>query len=89
MVEAMEGQEVTNADIPGAFLQTYYEKLDIHIKLEGDMVTLLEETNPECYKYFTYTYKRGMKCLYADANKSIYGTLEASLLFWGELSKSL
>ena len=47
MIDAMEGQEVTNADIPGAFLQTYYEKLDVHIKLEGDMVTLLEETNPD------------------------------------------
>ena len=27
--------------------------------------------------------------MYAEAKKAIYGTLEASLLFWGELSKSL
>ena len=27
--------------------------------------------------------------MYAEAKKAIYGTLEASLLFWGKLSKSL
>ena len=27
--------------------------------------------------------------MYAKAKKAIYGTLEASLLFWGKLSKSL
>ena len=27
--------------------------------------------------------------MYAEAKNAIYGTLEASLLFWGELSKSL
>ena len=46
MIEAMEGQEVATADIPGSFLQTYYDKRYIHIKLEGDMVTLLEYTDP-------------------------------------------
>ena len=42
MLDAMEGREVATADIPGVFLQTYYDKGDIHIKLEGDMITLLE-----------------------------------------------
>ena len=46
MIESMEGREVATTDIPGAFLQTDYEKVDIHIKLEGDMVTLLEEIDP-------------------------------------------
>ena len=52
MIYAMEGQEVATADIPGAFLQTDYDKGDIHIKLEGAMVNLLEEIDPEYYKYF-------------------------------------
>ena len=42
MIDAMEGWGVATADIPGVFLQTNYNKGDIHIKLEGDMVTLLE-----------------------------------------------
>ena len=47
------------------------------------MVTLLEEIDPEYYKDFIYTYKIGRKCMYAEAKKAIYGTLEASLLFRG------
>ena len=89
MIDAMEGQEVATSDIPGAFLQTDYDKGDIHIKLEGAMVTLLEEIDLEYYKDLIFTDKRGRKCMYAEANKAIYGTLEASLIFWGEISKSL
>ena len=89
MSDTMEGQEVATADILGAFLQTDYEKGDIHIKLEGDMVTLLEEIDPQYYKGFIFTYISGRKCMYAEAKKAIYETLEASLLFWGKLSKSL
>ena len=46
MIYAMEGQEVATANIPGAFLHTGYDKGDIHIKLEGAVVTLIEEIDP-------------------------------------------
>ena len=85
----MEGREVANADIPGAFLQTDYDKGDIHIRLEGEMVTILEEIDPEYYKYFILTDKIRRKCMYAESKKDFHGTLEASLLFLGKLSKSL
>ena len=85
IIDAMEGWEVATADIPGDFLQTNYDKGDIHIKLEGAMVALLEDIDPEYYKYSIYTDKRVMKCMRAEAKKDIYGTLEASLLFWGKL----
>ena len=61
MIDAMEGQGVATTNIPGVFLQTDYDKGDIHIKLEGAMVTLLEEIDPEYYKDFIYTDKRGRK----------------------------
>ena len=89
IIDAMYGWEVATADIPGSFLQTDYGKGDIHIKLEGAMVTLLRNIGPEYYKDFIYTEKRGRECMYAEAKKAIYGTLEASLIFWGKLSKSL
>ena len=89
MIDAMEGREVATSDIPGDFLQTDYDKVNIHIKLKGAVVTLLEEIDPEYYKDFIFTDKRGRKCMYAEAKKTIYGTLEASLLFWGKLSKRL
>ena len=53
------------------------------------MVTLLEDIEPGYYKGFIYTYKRGRNFMYAEAKKAIYGTLEASLIFWGKLSKIL
>ena len=89
MIDSMEVCEVATADIPGAFLQTDYDKGDIHIKMEGDTVTILEDIDPEYYTDFIYTDKRGRKCMYAEAKKAVYGTLEESLLFWGKLSKSL
>ena len=89
MNDTMEGREAATADIPGAFMQTEYYKGDIHIKLEGTMVNLLEEIDPEYYKDFIYTDKRGKKCMYAETRKDIYGTLDASLLFWSKLSKIL
>ena len=89
MIDAMEGWEIATADIPGYFLHNNYDKGEIHIKLEGSMVTLLEDSDPEYYKDFIYTDKRGSKCMYAEAKKDIYGTLEASILFWGKLKKSL
>ena len=85
MIDAMEGLQVATADIPEAFLQTNYDKGDIHIKIEGAMITLLEEIDPEYYKYLIYTDKIGRKCMYSEAKEAIYGTLEASLLFWGKL----
>ena len=88
MIDEMGGQEVATADIPGAFLQTKCDKGDIHIKLEGAMVTLLEYIDPEYYKYFIYTDKHGRNSMYADYKKDVYGTLEASIFFWGKLSKS-
>ena len=53
------------------------------------MVPLLEDIDLEYYKYFIYTYKLRRKCMYAESKKSIYGTLEVSLLFWVKLSKIL
>ena len=57
MVDTMDGWEVATADTPGAFLQTDYGKGDIHIRLEGDIVTLLEDIDPEYYKDIIYTDK--------------------------------
>ena len=35
MIDTMEVRDVATSDIPGAFLKTYYNKVDIHIKMEG------------------------------------------------------
>jgi hypothetical protein len=35
------------------------------------------------------TYENGKKTLYVELQKALYGTLQASLLFWKELSSFL
>ena len=89
MIDATEGWEVATNDILGAFLQTEFYKGDIHIKLEGDVVNLLEDIKPEYCKYFVYTDIHGRKYVYAEAKKAIYGTPEVSLIFWANVSKGL
>ena len=56
MIDAMEVRDVATSDIPGAFLLTDYDKGDIHIKMEGATVTLLEKINPGYFKSFIYIY---------------------------------
>ena len=50
MIDAMEVRDVANAVISGYCLQTYHNKVDIHINVEGGIVTLLKEICPSYYK---------------------------------------
>ena len=51
------------------------------------MVTLLKEIEPDYYKDFMYKDKRVSNCMYGEAKKVIYGTIEVSILFWGNIQK--
>ena len=91
LVDAIEDRYVVTADIPGAFLQTDMptDEDPIYIKFTGSMVTLLEKIDPQLYSKCIHTTRKGRKILYAKANKAIYGTLKAALLFWKKLKGTL
>ena len=82
VIDAMEVQNVAIADIPVDFLQTDYNKGEIHINIKGTIVTLFHKIDLSYYKVFIYIYSSGKKFMYAESKKSFYSTLEASLLFW-------
>ena len=42
MIDAIESRDVATVEIIGTFLQTNYDKGEIHINIEGTMVTVLE-----------------------------------------------
>ena len=88
IIDAIEGRDVATVDIPGAFLQTEMpdDEPAVHIKLTGQMVKLLYKLDPERYGPCIIKTKTGGKVLYTKANKAIYGTLKAALLFWKRLS---
>ena len=89
MIDVKEGRDVATADIPGAFLQTEYNKGDTHVRIDGPMLELLTQIDPSLYRKYIHTYPNGKKVLHAEIKKAMYGTLNASLLFWLKLSATL
>ena len=85
----MEGNDVATDDITREFLQNKYERGDIHTNMERAIVTLLEEIYPAYYKDFIYMGSCGRNCMYAEAKKATYVTLESLMLFWTKLSNIL
>jgi hypothetical protein len=89
MINAKKGRDVATADIPGAFLQTDYDEGGTHLRIERTMAEMLAQNDPKLYRRYITTTHNGKKVLYAETMKAIYGTLNASLLFWIKLSYSL
>ena len=73
-------------DVPGAFLQTKSEGVVI-IQLDQQMAVQLARINPKYAKDMVE--ERGQKVIYGKANKALYGTLNASLLFWKDLTSTI
>jgi hypothetical protein len=86
-IDAKEGRKVVTCDIPGAFMQTDIDEI-IHVRLEGPLAKLLTKVDPELYT--KYLMKEGHKdVMYVKLAKALYGTLQAALLFWKDLSGHL
>jgi Reverse transcriptase (RNA-dependent DNA polymerase) len=86
MIDAIEDRYVVTCDIPGAFMHADIDEL-IHIKLEGELVDLLIRLDAT-YKEFV-TVENGKRVIYTKLNKALYGTMQASLLFWRKFKKFL
>jgi hypothetical protein len=84
--KVVKGRKVVTVDNPGAFMQTDIDEL-IHVKLEDELVEVLLMVDSGYSKFVTY--ENGRKVLYVELQKALYGTLQASLLFWKELSTFL
>ena len=83
LIDAMEGREVMTCYIPGTFMQSDMDEF-FHMKLEGEIALLLIQLDP-LYKWFL-TYQCGKPVIYTELTKALYGTLQAALLFWQNLS---
>jgi hypothetical protein len=58
------------------------------MKLEGVMAEVLQKIDPTKYEKYT-TRENGKPVVYVILNKALYGTLQATLLFWQNLSSQL
>ena len=87
MIDAKERRDVATADIPGAFMQTDLNE-KVHMRLDGAMAELLLKIDAKLYR--KYLVQHGNKSvMYVELQKALYGTLDASLLFWKELTRTL
>jgi Reverse transcriptase (RNA-dependent DNA polymerase) len=86
-IDAFERRNVVTADVPGAFMHATMDE-NLHMRLEGPLVRSLTQINPTKYSPYVET-ENGKDVLYVRLKKALYGTLQAALLFWKELSGSL
>jgi hypothetical protein len=87
-IDAYEKREVAVVDLPGAFMQVSVEDEIIHVKLEGVMCEIMTKLDPKLYKKYV-VYKKGKPVLYMKLSKPLYGTIQAALRFWEDLSRKL
>lgn len=86
-IDAYENRHVATADVPGAFMQADIDEV-LHMKLEGTLALLLIETDKDKYEKYL-THEHGKPIIYVQLTKALYGTLQAALLFWRDLSSKL
>ena len=59
----------------------------IHVKLEGEITDLLICVDPMYASFMTY--EGNKKVIYAELTKALYGTVQASYLFWKDVTQFL
>ena len=86
LVDAIENRYVATCDMPGAFPHSDIDE-PLHLKLEGEIEELLVKVNPTYAEFMSK--EKGKTVIYAELSKAPYGTLQAALLFWKNLSTFL
>ena len=93
-IEAKEGRDVMTADIPNAFIQSDIDEHNkkpgerIIMKITGVLVDILVQLDPDLYGPYV-TYENGVKVLYVQVLKALYGMLQSSLLFYRKFRKDI
>ena len=78
---------MATCDIPGAFMQADIDEV-LHMRIDGPLVDLLVRVDRSTYAKFVTT-EKGRKVIYVQLTKALYGTVQAALMFWLDLSKFL
>jgi len=87
VIDAKERRVVATCDIPGAFMQADMDE-SIHMRLAGPLAMLLTKVDSEMYSKYVVM-ERSKPVIYVKLSKALYGTLQASLLFWKDLTGKL
>ena len=74
-------------DIPRVFMQTDVNDT-VYVQLSGPLATLLIKVDKKKYEKFVIE-EGGKPVIYVRLKKALYGTLNASLLIWKDLTSEL
>ena len=81
LIDVYEERDVATCDVPGAHLHPELPAgKRMFLCLRGQMVDIMCEVNPEYTKHVRI--QRGKKVLYVRVTRSIYGCIEAALLWY-------
>ena len=86
LIDAKEGRDIATCDVPSAFMHADIDEV-IHLCLDGEIAELLLKVDPSYAKYATK--EKGKTVIFTELSKALYGTLQAALLFWKNLSSFL
>ena len=86
LTDAIENRYVVTCDVPGVFMHSDIDEL-VHLKLEGEIAELLVKVDPSYAEFVSK--EKGKTVIYTELSKALYGTLQAALLFWQNLSNFL
>jgi hypothetical protein len=90
---AKEGRDVMSADIPKAFIQAQITKAKegeerVIMKIAGVLVDLLSENDTARYRP-SIVYENGVKTLYVEVLRALYGLLIVALLWYRQFKTDL
>jgi len=86
-MDAYERHAMETVDIPSTFMQADMVG-NVHDKLEGRLAELLAKLDPKMCNEYLYN-NNGKPTMYVKLKKALYGTLQAAMLFWKDLTKTL
>ena len=91
-IDAHENRDIMCMDIPNAFIQARIPKREkgdrIIMKIRGQLVDWLVEISPETYRDHVVI-EHGVKVLYLEIVRAIYGMLEAALMWYQKFRTDL
>ena len=88
VIDHIEKKDIVYVDIPGAFLQTEASYGTV-IKLQGAVIDALIKINPSWKHYVVRVGRKQVPTIYIEAIKALYGTVDASKLFYNNLCSCL
>jgi hypothetical protein len=93
VIDAYEKRDVMTADVPNAFIQAPMPEVKpgderVMMKITGVLVDMLVQLCPEIYGPYV-VFEKGMKVLYVQVLRAIYGMLQAALLWYNKFKKDL